>query len=134
MKKSRKELSELIGKRTMHVSEYDALVNEIASYLLMENITSDLDSIMRDVMQYRFENGIVEATVYSAHELSKADLDDIDQVLRAEYPSANTYIVDQKIDTSLVGGVKIEFPGAQLDLSIFSRLNLFKRQVEAGKI
>jgi len=134
MKKSRNELSELIGKRTMHVSEYDALVNEIAAYLLMENITSDLDSIMRDVMQYRFENGIVEATVLSAHELSKADLDDIDQVLRAEYPSANTYIVDQKIDTSLVGGVKIEFPGAQLDLSIFSRLNLFKRQVEAGKI
>ena len=134
MKKSRNELSELIGKRTMHVSEYDALVNEIAAYLLMENITSDLDSIMRDVMQYRFEHGIVEATVLSAHELSKVDLDDIDQVLRAEYPSATTYIVDQKIDTSLVGGVKIEFPGAQLDLSIFSRLNLFKRQVEAGKI
>jgi len=134
MKKSRNELSELIGKRTMHVSEYGALVNEIAAYLLMENITSDLDSIMRDVMQYRFEHGIVEATVLSAHELSKVDLDDIDQVLRAEYPSATTYIVDQKIDTSLVGGVKIEFPGAQLDLSIFSRLNLFKRQVEAGKI
>ena len=134
MKKSRNELSELIGKKTMHITDYDALVNEIAAYLLMENITSDLDSIMRDVMHYRFDQGIVEATVYSAHELSQADLDDIDQVLRTEYPSANSYIIDQKIDTSVVGGVKIEFPGAELDLSIFSRLNLFKRQVEAGKI
>jgi F0F1-type ATP synthase delta subunit len=134
MKKSRNELSELIGKKTMHITDYDALVNEIAAYLLMENITSDLDSIMRDVMQYRFAMGIVEATVYSAHELSQTDLDDIDQVLRTEYPQATSYIVDQKIDTSVVGGVKIEFPGAELDLSIFSRLNLFKRQVEAGKI
>ncbi len=134
MIKSRNELSEIIGNKTMHITDYDTLVNEIAAYLLTQNATADLDSIMRDVMQYRFEQGVVEAIVYSAHELSQIDLDDIDQVLRAEYPSAKSYIVDQKIDTNVIGGVKIEFPGAQLDLSIFSRLNLFKRQVEAGKI
>lgn len=134
MIKSRKDLAEHIGKKTLSIDDREKLINEIAAYLLVENMTAELDSIIRDVMQYRLDNGIVEVIVKSAHELSKDDVDDIYDLLKIEYPSAKSYTVDQFIDPSLVGGVRLEFPGAQLDLSIFSRLNLFKRQVEAGKI
>lgn len=134
MIKSRKDLAEYIGKRTLDINDREKLVNEIAAYLLEENLTSDIDSLMRDVMQYRLNKGIVEVVVKSAHELSQNDVDDIYELLKSEYPSAKSYTVDQLIDPNVIGGVKLEFPGAQLDLSIFSRLNLFKRQVEAGKI
>lgn len=134
MIKSRQDLSEYIGERTLNITDREKLVNEIAAYLLEENLTADLDSIMRDVMQYRLKHGIVEVVVISAHTLSQTDLDDIYNVLKSEYPSAKSYTVDQQIDSNVVGGVKLEFPGSQLDLTIFSRLNLFKRQVEAGKI
>ena len=134
MIKSRQDLSEIIGERTLHLTDREKLVNEIAAYLLEENLTADLDSLMRDVMQYRLEKGIVEVIVISAHQLSQDDIDDIYEVLKEEYPTAKTYTVDQQIDSRVVGGVKLEFPGSQLDLTIFSRLNLFKRHVEAGKI
>jgi F0F1-type ATP synthase delta subunit len=134
MIKSRKDLAEYIGQKTLDINDRDKLVNEIAAYLLEEKLTTDLDSLMRDVMLYRLENGIVEVIVKSAYELSGDDIDDIYKLLKIEYPNANSYTVDQVIDSSVIGGVKIEFPGAQLDLSIFNRLNLFKRQVEAGKI
>lgn len=134
MIKSRKDLSEYIGKSTLNITDREKLVNEVAAYLLEENLTSDLDSLMRDVMQYRLEHGIVEVIVVSAHQLSQTDLDDVHDLLKAEYPTAKTYTVDQLIDENVVGGVKLEFPGSQLDLTIFNRLNLFKRQVEAGKI
>lgn len=134
MIKSRKDLAEYIATRTLDISDRETLVNEVAAYLLEENLTSDLDSLMRDVMLYRLEKGIVEVVVKSAHELSTQDVNDIYDVLKVEYPTAKSYTVDQIIDSNIIGGVKLEFPGAQLDLSIFSRLNLFKRHVEAGKI
>ena len=134
MTKSRHDLSSHIAEMTLHVTDRKRLANEIAAYLIEENMTSDLDSIMRDVMQYRLEHGIVEVAVVSAHPLSQVDIDDVYVVLKSEYPKAKSYIVDQVIDTSVVGGVKLEFPGSQLDLTIFRRLNLFKRQIEAGKI
>jgi F0F1-type ATP synthase delta subunit len=134
MIKSRKDLAEYIGQKTLDTNDRDKLVNEIAAYLLEEKLTTDLDSLMRDVMLYRLENGIVEVIVKSAYELSSDDIDDIYKLLKIEYPNADFYTVDQVIDSNVIGGVKIEFPGAQLDLSIFNRLNLFKRQVEAGKI
>ncbi len=133
MSKSRKGLVDLICQRTLHITDKSKLVSEIAAYLLEENLTSDLDSIMRDVMKYRLEQGIVEVDVISAHKLSGQDLTDIKELLVAEYPDAKSYSIDERIDPYVVGGVKLEFPGAQLDLSIFSKLNLFKRQVASGK-
>jgi F0F1-type ATP synthase delta subunit len=134
MIKSRKDLAEYVGQKTLDTNDRDQLVNEIAAYLLEEKLTTDLDSLMRDVMLYRLENGIVEVIVKSAYELSSEDIEDIYDLLKIEFPKADSYTVDQVIDSSVIGGIKIEFPGAQLDLSIFNRLNLFKRQVEAGKI
>ena len=130
---TRHNLSTVIGKKTLNITDRKALVNEIAAYLLEENLTADLDSIMRDVMQYRLENGIVEAVVVSAHELSAVDMKDIEELLKAEYPTAKSYVIDQRYDPDVIGGVKIDLPGAQLDLTVFEKLSVFKRHAVAGK-
>lgn len=133
MTTTRHDLVEVIAKKTLGIKDYNTLVREVAAFLLEENLVNDLDSIMRDVIQFRLASGIIEAVVVSAHPLSDADLKDVKDLLRQEYPDAKSYIVDQRLDPSVIGGVKINLPGAQLDLSIFEKLSLFKRQTAIGK-
>ncbi len=126
---TRKELAEVIGSKTLQIKDRQQLANSIAAYLASDLKTKsiNLDSLMRDVMQYRLEHGIVEAVAVSAHELDDRVISDIKSLLKEHFPDAKSVLVDQKIDASLVGGVRIELPQENLDLSVRSKLNLFKR-------
>ncbi len=126
-KVTRKDLVEVIGERTLHVADKQQLVNAVAAYLATEHDHIDLASLIRDVMQYRLERGYIEAVAVSAHELPKNVIDDIVELLYEHYPTAKNIRVDTKIDESVVGGIRIELPREVLDLSVKSKLNLFKR-------
>ncbi len=126
---TRKELAEVIGKQTLHISDNKKLVKSVAAYLAQQPKAVDLNSLMRDVMQYRLENGYVEAMAVSAHPLNAHVVSDIKALLREHFPDAKYFRVDTRIDESVVGGVRIELPQENLDLSVKSRLNLFKRLV-----
>lgn len=102
-------------------------VGEVASYLLSENRTGELDSLARDLINYRAQNGIVEVTTVSAHQLSPAVLKDIKQQVKRLYPNARQIIVNQRLDDSQIGGVRLELPDKQLDLSVRGKINRFKQ-------
>lgn len=126
---SRKELAEVIGEKTLHISSKQELAASIAAYIASEQSSVDIDSLMRDVMQYRQDKGIVEAVAVCAHPLEDRVIKDIEDLLREHFPDAKSIIVDQRIDESVVGGVRIELPQESLDLSLKSKLNTFKRLV-----
>ncbi len=133
MIKSRHHLAAVIAKRTLHINGTDRLAQEIAAYLLSEQQTAELESLVRDIMQYRSDHGIVEAVVVSAHELTNDILADIRKVLKDNYPAADTILLDQQLDVSVVGGVRIDLANEQLDASTRGKLNTFKRLTGAGK-
>jgi len=126
---TRKELAEVIGEQTLAMTDKNALVEGIAAYLATEHKQVDLASLTRDIMQYRLERGIVEAVAVSAHDLTPAVIADIKLLLSEHFPDSKKIYVDSRIDPKLVGGVRIELPREILDLSIKSKLNLFKRLV-----
>lgn len=126
---TRTELAEVIGEKTMHITDKDKLVKSIAAYLAFEHKSVDLNSLTRDIMQYRLEHGIVEAIAISAHPLTPEVIKDIKGMLKEHYPHAKDIRVDSQIDENLVGGVRIELPREDLDLTVRSKLNLFKRLV-----
>jgi F0F1-type ATP synthase delta subunit len=128
-KVTRMELAEIIGKKTLNITDKDKLAKSIASYLSTEHRSVDLNSLTRDIMQYRLDHGIIEAVALSAHPLTPEVIKDIKAMLKEHYPHAKEVLVDSQIDESLVGGVRIELPREDLDLSIKSKLNLFKRLV-----
>ena len=128
-KVSRQELAEVIAERTLHISDHDKLAKSIAAYLAGERRSYDVSSLMRDVQQYRLKAGIVEATAVSAHELTPAVIKDVKDMLKEHFPSARRFIINERIDEDVVGGIRIELPQETLDLSIKSKLNLFKRLV-----
>lgn len=104
---------------------------ETASYLLRENRSGELDSLARDLINYRAEQGIVEVTAVSAYPLTAAALKEVEAQAKQLYPKAREVIINQRIDEAQIGGVRLELPGWQLDLSIRTKLNKFK-QLTAG--
>jgi len=128
---ARSDLAEVIGERTLHIGDIDKLTHAVAGFLLEQNRVSELDSLMRDVQKYRAGHGIVEATVISAYPLSASVRNEVMRAIKEEFPNARTYTLNPRIDESVVGGLRIEFAGEELDLTIQSRLNTFKRLTAA---
>jgi F0F1-type ATP synthase delta subunit len=124
-----KDLVKILAEKTMHISDSSKLAGSIAAYLNMEHKTQSLSSLVRDIMQYRLEHGLVEAVAISAHELPPLVINDIKSLLKDRFPHAKSFSVDCRIDPSVIGGIRIDLPKETLDISVKSKLNLFKRLV-----
>lgn len=127
MKQSRHHMADVIGAKTMRISDSKKLAREIAAFVLHERMTDDLQSLMRDIIQYRADHGVVEAIAVSVSPLTEQVKKDIKHLIKAEYPKTETIIVDEKQDPAVVGGLRIDLANEQLDLSVKAKLNKFKR-------
>lgn len=127
----RSRLAAVIAERFLQNVGAEQLAREIAAYLLEEGRGSELDSILRDVLQYRADRGIVEALAVSAYPISEAVRQDIEGVLRELYPSARQLIVSESRDATVIGGVKIVLANQQLDLSVRHKLSQFRQLTAA---
>lgn len=132
VKAPRSRLAAIIAERIQQTSGSKELSQEIAAYLLAEGRTGELESILRDVMQYRADHGIVEITAVDARPLNDSVKSDIENLIKGIFPSSNKIIISEKIDTNVIGGVRLELANQQLDLSIRSKLNRFKQLTIAG--
>jgi len=136
MKTPRAKLVATLAERSLQSGvSAKQLSQEIAAYLLAEGRVGELDSIMRDVMQYRADHGVVEIIAVSAHDLHDATRQEIQSVARELYPDVKQIIISEEHDENVVGGVRIELANQQLDLSVRSKLNRFKQlTVTAGGV
>lgn len=128
----RHELAKVLAERLLNLPEKQ-LAAEVAAYLLAEHRTGELDSLLRDIMQYRADHGVVEVLAVSAHDLGANVRRDIEARVRKLYPAARTIIISEQRDESLIGGVRIELANEQLDLSIRATLNRFKQLTTVGE-
>jgi F0F1-type ATP synthase delta subunit len=105
---------------------------EIAAYLLETGRTGQLNSLAREIIKDRADNGIVEVTAVVARELSDGVRSEIESQVRSIFPGAKQIILNEQVDKNIVGGVRLEFPDSQLDLSIRNKLNRFKALTSNG--
>jgi len=131
MKISRTRLAAIIAGHAGQQIGAERLSREIAAYLLSENRVDELDSVMRDLMQYRADHGIVEVIGVSAFPLSDQTRRDIEAVARELHPDAKQIIISEQHDETVIGSVRIEFANQQLDLSIRGKLNQFRQLTAA---
>lgn len=124
---SRQQLAQVIATRTMENPSDDNLPIQVAAYLSEVKQISSLESLVRDVMEYRAQNGIIEATVSSAYAIDERLVKDIEILLKDAFPDAKEIILDQEIDSNLVGGVKVSLANQQLDMTVREKLDTFKR-------
>jgi ATP synthase F1 delta subunit len=91
----------------------------MAEYLLKNRRTSELQSILRDVSlaRSRYKN-IVEVSAITARPLAKNHESAVVSGVKRMYPKARKVIVNNKVDESLIGGVRLEFSDKQVDASV----------------
>ncbi len=95
----------------------------VAEFLLRSKRTHELPSIMRDLKLARYEQDkTVEVTAASAAPLLAKHEAEVKKTLRQFYPDARKVIVTNKIDETLIGGIRLEFPDRQLDMSVEARI------------
>ncbi len=127
MKTSISNISRVITSQTKSGTIPSELPKQIAAYLLEENRTGDVYSILRTVQQDWADGGNVEAIVTSAFPISSSTRSDIIDVLKKSYPNAKSFKIIEELDQSVVGGVKVNTANEQLDLSIATKLGKFKQ-------
>lgn len=130
---TRPEIAAVIARRTLAVQDTQSLQQAVAGFLLEQNRVDELDSIMRDVIAYRSEHGHVEVTVVSAYPITSDVKAEVLLAVKQEFPGAVSYVINQKIDAAVVGGLRLEFNGEELDLTVKAKLNKFKRLTAARK-
>lgn len=92
----------------------------LAAYLVQERRSGELDQIMREVTRLRAaKTGVTEVTLTSAFPLK----DSVKKALTAQFGKT---INNEVIDTSVLGGVRVETNADLLDLTVRSRLNRLK--------
>ncbi len=128
-KLKRHELAKLIGDHLAGDKKFTP--EQIAAYLMETGRERELDSLMRDVMSLRADDGQVELTVTSAHPLDRDAIARIEQLVKQIRPEAKTVIVDEQIKPTLIGGLKLNMVHHELDLSLLGRLNQLKRKLNA---
>lgn len=135
MKTPRHQIANILGSQLMKKPTQKAVFSqEIASYLLSERRTAELEPLLRDIIDYRAKHGLVEVTAISAHQLSAKDRSDIEQLAQQLFPKASSILLNTQLDLNLIGGVLIEIVSKQLDLSIRTKLNRMKQLTSAERI
>jgi F0F1-type ATP synthase delta subunit len=133
MKIPRYQLAEVLAERTLTNFNAKTFSEEVAGYLLFERRTSDLDSLIRDIMEYRIRHGIVEVRAVCARPLTESLTRDITKEIRRLFPDAKQVIISPVLDPLVVGGVRLELPNEQLDLSVRAKLSRFKQLTSSGR-
>ncbi len=127
MKTPRHIVAATLAQKSLGKVDSDAFAKEVAAYLMAERRVSELDSLIRDIIQYRAEHGIVEVIAHSAHPLTDEIRKQIEAETRQIYSDAKRIIISYQHEPSVVGGVRLEVGNQQLDLSVRNKLNLFKQ-------
>lgn len=100
------------------------VAQQVAAYLVETGHTSDLSSLERDVLTILDEQkGIVELTVTSAHALTAVEKKQVEKLVKSIHQDVKKIVINEQIDTDVIGGIRLEFPHQSLDLTVRSKLN-----------
>ncbi len=135
MKISRIKLANIIIEKINDPKDPKKLARQIAAYLLISRRTNDLESLKRDIIGLRADQGIIEIEVESAFRLSREDQLKIKKLIFDVEGKMKDLLVKNIINTDLIGGFKINFASRkELDLTVQKKINQFKYITNRGNI
>lgn len=101
------------------------ITKQVAAYLVTERRVDEAGLIVRDTEAALAERGIVVADVASARDLSAEARQAIEKFLTVSL-NAQKVALRESTDASLLGGVRVDVAGRQLDATLKTRLNKLK--------
>lgn len=102
------------------------LSRAVASFIVQERRTKELEQIMREVTRLReLHEGVVEINLTSAFPLNEVAKQKIKKILNVDKA-----VFNEKINKDSIGGVRVETNDTLLDLTVRGRLNRLKTNVQ----
>ena len=120
---SRRKIAAFVAEKLIAGNSVATAIKEAAAYLVETKRTSERELLVRDIEDILAEKGVVIADVTSAHPLS--------DTLRSEVRTligAKELHLRESIDTSVLGGVRIDMPGTRFDGTVQRKLNALRAQ------
>ena len=122
---SRRKITSYIAGQLADGVKVDQLALPLAAFLIDSRRTNELGLIVRDIEYQLSRRGIVFAKVTSAFDLTKSTQAAVTKMI-TEQTGAQKVELCQFVDPRLLGGVKVDLPGLQLDATIARRLTLLR--------
>lgn len=98
------------------------LISMLAAQIVESKQTSQIDLIMAEIgREIEQQKSVVNARVYSARQMSAAVKVEVAQLIKTT-SQADKVIIEEQVDPSLLGGVKIEMPETEIDLTVRTKL------------
>ena len=102
------------------------LLKQAAAYLIEHKQVKNVELLVRDIESVlATEHGVVLARVISARELSVGIIKNIEQFV-SQAENAKQVEVSVSVDLSLLGGVIVRTPSAELDTTVRKQLNALR--------
>lgn len=124
-KLSRRSLAQHVATHLVGGKPQKEIALQLAAYLVSTRRTKELSSIIRDIQYYMADHGHIAGTVHSARELSASTLKAIEALAKSQ-TGAQRVSLDAVVDESLIGGVKLQLPGYELDTTVSRKLTILK--------
>lgn len=114
---SRRKLAQYVVEQTERKVPLADVLKELAAYLIDTNRIREVELMIRAIEDAYAERGIVLAHVTTATELTAALRSDIERMI-----GARQVTIESIVDPRVIGGVRIETPGAVLDATLKRKL------------
>lgn len=122
---TRKDIARVVAGQLEAGLPAEKIAKGLASYLIEQRRSGELESIMRDVAALRHaQNDVIEANVISAFPLTTAVKNEVARLLPAK-----KVVMNETIDKSVLGGVRIEAGSTLIDATIRRQLETIKQGV-----
>jgi F0F1-type ATP synthase delta subunit len=119
---SRRLLARHLGEQLLAGVSQKEVATSLAAYLVESRRTKEITLIIDDITAYLAENGVVVASVTSAFDLADSTKQAL-KVLIEQSTGAKKIELEETVDPSVLGGVKLALPGRELDATIARKLN-----------
>lgn len=121
-KLSRRKLAGNAAARLAGGETKKTVLRDLAAYLIDTNRKKEAVLVVRDIESMLVDAGTAVGTVISARPLSGAALKSVESFVKESNSRIKTVVLREQIDESLIGGVRLELPGKQLDASVKAKL------------
>lgn len=119
---SRRKLASYTADRLIAGDDVKVVMRELGAHLIETGRIREQELIVRDIERQLAARGVVAVTATTARQLTAAAKQALEAMVRAEYDNAKKVSFHEVIDESVIGGVRLEMPGKQLDATVKVKL------------
>lgn len=119
---SRRKLAVWTASKLANGDPVKNVMHQLGAYLIDTRRKKEQPLIIRDIEIALLNEGSVLVQATAARELSAEAIGAIESFIRNEYGADVKVIIEQHIDPTVIGGVKLETPNKQIDATIRTKL------------